>query len=77
MCFLVICKYSLEKSLFSSYTFFDGGVCISILSSLSCLNILEINPLSFASFPSIVPHFMGFFFCLIYDYMCCAEAKFS
>ena len=34
-------------------------VCFLILSSLRCLNMLEINPLSIASFANIVSHSVG------------------
>ena len=53
-------------------SFFDWVVCFLMLSSLSCLNMLEINPFSVASFANIVPISVGCHF-LVYDILCCVK----
>uniref|UniRef100_A0A8D1SSX4 Uncharacterized protein n=1 Tax=Sus scrofa TaxID=9823 RepID=A0A8D1SSX4_PIG len=68
---LAICISSLDKYLFRSFVHFSNALLVFLLlSCTSCLYILEIKPLSVASFETILSHFVSclFFFFLMVSF---------
>ena len=75
MCLLAIYISSLENSLFRSFARFSIELlAFLLLSCISCLYILEIKPLSVASFETIFSHSVGCVFGFLGGFPLCCKS---
>ena len=65
MCLMAICVSSMEKYLFKSSDRFLSGGFFWILSCMSCLYMLDINPLLVTSFANIFSYSISCLFVLL------------
>uniref|UniRef100_A0A8W4FF94 Uncharacterized protein n=1 Tax=Sus scrofa TaxID=9823 RepID=A0A8W4FF94_PIG len=62
-----------EECLFKSFAHFSFGLlAFLLLSCINCLYILEIKPLSLASFETILSHSVSCLF-VFFGFLCCAK----
>ena len=73
VCLLATCMSSLEKCLFRSFLPLFNWVVFVLLSCVSCLYILEINPLSVVSFAVIFSHSERLLLHFVYSFLCYAK----
>ena len=77
MCFLIICQYSIEKSPPRSYIHLLIGLFVFwYLAPWAVWIFWRLILCHLHNFRILSP-ILWVFFCLVYDYLCCAEAKFN